>query len=217
MGEMFQAELTDQMVYQRHIDGFLVFSVCGVWFNPQDLLFFPTYWRDGDIIQSRKLCVLNKTGRWIMSRNTIMVFMYHLHTLLDLILYWYRQIQLITLSILPNHHLPALGHARSVPSSWKICWSLHLNWGHASFHLLLKLCIKIFFRIRLSSLALPSDQAPAAHARQHRRLSYWALGASANTRRGYISRFITKLFFLHDASDQCDSTHPIFSGPEFCL
>jgi hypothetical protein len=28
-----QAELTNQMVYQRHVGGFHVFPVCGVWFN----------------------------------------------------------------------------------------------------------------------------------------------------------------------------------------
>jgi hypothetical protein len=42
-GRDVQAGLTDRKVYQRHVGGFLVFPVRGVWFNPQDLLFIPTY------------------------------------------------------------------------------------------------------------------------------------------------------------------------------
>jgi hypothetical protein len=38
-------------------------------------------------IQSPESCVLNRrTGRWIISRNTIIVLIYHLHKLLDHIL-----------------------------------------------------------------------------------------------------------------------------------
>jgi hypothetical protein len=37
-----QAGLTDRMVLQRCVDGFLVFPVCGVWFNLQDFCFFQT-------------------------------------------------------------------------------------------------------------------------------------------------------------------------------
>jgi hypothetical protein len=42
-GRDVHAGLADRLVYQRHVGGFLVFPVCGVWFNPQDLLFIPTY------------------------------------------------------------------------------------------------------------------------------------------------------------------------------
>jgi hypothetical protein len=35
--------LTERIIYQRHVGGFLVFPVCGVWVNLQDLRFFPTY------------------------------------------------------------------------------------------------------------------------------------------------------------------------------
>jgi hypothetical protein len=37
MGEM------SKLGYQRHVGGFLVFPVCGVWFNLQDLRFFLIY------------------------------------------------------------------------------------------------------------------------------------------------------------------------------
>jgi hypothetical protein len=42
-GRDVQDGLTDQMVYQRHVGRFLVFSVYGVWFNLQDLYFIATY------------------------------------------------------------------------------------------------------------------------------------------------------------------------------
>jgi hypothetical protein len=38
-----QAGLTGRMVQQRNVGGFLVFLVCGVWFNLQELRFIPTY------------------------------------------------------------------------------------------------------------------------------------------------------------------------------
>jgi hypothetical protein len=38
-----QTGLTDQMVYQRHVVGFLGLPVCGIWFNLQDLRFIPEY------------------------------------------------------------------------------------------------------------------------------------------------------------------------------
>jgi hypothetical protein len=38
-----QTGMTDRMVYQRHVGGFLVFSICCVWFILQDLRFIPTY------------------------------------------------------------------------------------------------------------------------------------------------------------------------------
>jgi hypothetical protein len=41
MGEM--SKMTDRMVLQRHVGGFLAFPVCGVGFNLHDLRFFPTY------------------------------------------------------------------------------------------------------------------------------------------------------------------------------
>jgi hypothetical protein len=31
------------MVFQSNVGGFIVFPVCGVWFNLQDLRFFSTY------------------------------------------------------------------------------------------------------------------------------------------------------------------------------
>jgi hypothetical protein len=43
MGETTKLGLTDRMVYHRHVSGFLVYPVCGVWFNLQNLSFFPTY------------------------------------------------------------------------------------------------------------------------------------------------------------------------------
>jgi hypothetical protein len=42
-GRDVQAGLTDRMVQQRHTGGVLVFPAGGVWFNLQDLRFFPTY------------------------------------------------------------------------------------------------------------------------------------------------------------------------------
>jgi hypothetical protein len=42
---------------------------------------------DGDRIQSPKHCVLIKTGRWMMSRNTKVVLIYHYQKLLDLKFY----------------------------------------------------------------------------------------------------------------------------------
>jgi hypothetical protein len=42
-GRDIQAGLTDRMVQQRHVGGFLVFPVRGVGLNPQDLRFIPTY------------------------------------------------------------------------------------------------------------------------------------------------------------------------------
>jgi hypothetical protein len=42
-GRDIQAGLTDQMVYQRYVDRFFVFPVCGVWFHLQNLRFIPTY------------------------------------------------------------------------------------------------------------------------------------------------------------------------------
>jgi hypothetical protein len=36
-----QTGLTDRMVQQRHVGGFHVFLVCGVWFYLKDLRFFP--------------------------------------------------------------------------------------------------------------------------------------------------------------------------------
>jgi hypothetical protein len=38
-----QGGLTDRMVQQRHVGGFLVFPVCGIGLNLQDLRFIPTY------------------------------------------------------------------------------------------------------------------------------------------------------------------------------
>jgi hypothetical protein len=38
-----QAGLTHRMIYQRHVDGFGVFPLCGVWFSLQDLPSIPTY------------------------------------------------------------------------------------------------------------------------------------------------------------------------------
>jgi hypothetical protein len=42
-GRDVQVGSTDGMVQQRHVGGFLVFPVCGVWFNLQDLRFIPAY------------------------------------------------------------------------------------------------------------------------------------------------------------------------------
>jgi hypothetical protein len=45
-GRDVQGGLTDRMVYQRHVGGFLVFPVCGARFNMQDLrciLWPPSY------------------------------------------------------------------------------------------------------------------------------------------------------------------------------
>jgi hypothetical protein len=39
-GRDVQAGLTDRMVYQRHVGGFLVFPVGGVWFSLQDFASF---------------------------------------------------------------------------------------------------------------------------------------------------------------------------------
>jgi hypothetical protein len=35
--------LTDRMVYQKYKGGFLLFPVCGVWFNLQDFCLFLTF------------------------------------------------------------------------------------------------------------------------------------------------------------------------------
>jgi hypothetical protein len=39
-----QAGLTDRIVYQRHVGGFLVFLVCGFWFNLQSFTFYVSMW-----------------------------------------------------------------------------------------------------------------------------------------------------------------------------
>jgi hypothetical protein len=36
-----------------------------------------------------------------------------------------------------HHHLHGLGHSWSIPSFWRVCWSLHLNCGCPVFHLFL--------------------------------------------------------------------------------
>jgi hypothetical protein len=41
--QMGEIGLTDQMIYPRHLGGYLVFAAGGVWFSLQDLCFFPTY------------------------------------------------------------------------------------------------------------------------------------------------------------------------------
>jgi hypothetical protein len=43
MGEMSKTGLTDRMIYQIYMGGSLIFLVCGVWFNLEDLRFIPTY------------------------------------------------------------------------------------------------------------------------------------------------------------------------------
>jgi hypothetical protein len=61
-GRNVQIGLTEQMVYQRHVGGFLVFPACGVWFNLQDLRFIPTYsvaffvCRTMDNVQKHNIC-----------------------------------------------------------------------------------------------------------------------------------------------------------------
>jgi hypothetical protein len=44
-----------------------------------------------------------------------------------------------------NHHhlLHGLGHKLSVPSSWKVCWFLHGNYGRSVFRFLFGLCSNI--------------------------------------------------------------------------
>jgi hypothetical protein len=42
-----------------------------------------------------------------------------------------------------HHHVHGLGHALSIPTSWKICWSLHLNYRRPVFRLLNGLYVKI--------------------------------------------------------------------------
>jgi hypothetical protein len=42
-GRDVQTALSDRMLQQRHVGRFLVFPVCGVGFNLQDLRFIPTY------------------------------------------------------------------------------------------------------------------------------------------------------------------------------
>jgi hypothetical protein len=41
-----------------------------------------------------------------------------------------------------HHQLHGLGHAWSIRSSWRVCWSLHLNCGHPIYHLIV-LYVKI--------------------------------------------------------------------------
>jgi hypothetical protein len=51
-----------------------------------------------------------------------------------------------------HHHLHGLGHAWSAPSSWRICWPLHLNCGRPIYRLLFELYVTIFVGIRLFSI-----------------------------------------------------------------
>jgi hypothetical protein len=46
-----------------------------------------------------------------------------------------------------HNHLHGLDHARSVPSSWRVRWPLHLNWGRPVFHRLIGLDVRTFFGI----------------------------------------------------------------------
>lgn len=54
--------------------------------------------------------------------------------------------------IICHHHLHGLDHAWSVPSSWKICRSLKINYGRPMFRCIFVLCVKLFFGIRPSSI-----------------------------------------------------------------
>jgi hypothetical protein len=51
-----------------------------------------------------------------------------------------------------HYYIHGLGHAWSVPSSWTVCWLLHLNCGRPMFRSLCGFYVKIFFGIRLSSI-----------------------------------------------------------------
>jgi hypothetical protein len=51
-----------------------------------------------------------------------------------------------------HYHLHGLGHAWSLPSSWRVCWPLHFNCGRPMFRRLFGSYVKIFFGIRLSSI-----------------------------------------------------------------
>jgi hypothetical protein len=41
-----ESVMTDRMVYQRHVGGFLIYPVCCVWFNLQNLPSIPAYFDD---------------------------------------------------------------------------------------------------------------------------------------------------------------------------
>jgi hypothetical protein len=57
-GRDVQVGLIDRMVYYRHVGGVLVFSVCGVWFSLQDLLFFPTHFvTQHEYEEDKKICI----------------------------------------------------------------------------------------------------------------------------------------------------------------
>jgi hypothetical protein len=53
--------------------------------------------------------------------------------------------------LLSHRHL-GLGHEWSVPSTWRVCCSIHLNYGRLVFHLRFGLHVRVIFGIRLSSI-----------------------------------------------------------------
>jgi hypothetical protein len=44
--------------------------------------------------------------------------------------------------VLGHHHVHGLGHTLYVPSSWRVCWSFHLNYGRPRFCFLFGLCVR---------------------------------------------------------------------------
>jgi hypothetical protein len=70
------------------------------------------------------------------------------------------QLDSIVSHLNPVHYqLHELGHEWSIPSSWRVCRSLHLICGRPMFRLIFGLCVKIFFKfVCLPFVKLKSNQ-----------------------------------------------------------
>jgi hypothetical protein len=57
MGEMSRLGLTDRMIYQRHVGRFLIFPVCGVWFEKKKRTVLLDKDRKMDKVQKYNICL----------------------------------------------------------------------------------------------------------------------------------------------------------------